>query len=422
MKHIDEKLKIIAVLVIILIVPCMMFAQDDKTVTLVTNGTGATLEQATQNALRSAIEQAFGTFISSNTQIMNDELVKDEIVSVANGNIQDYKVISETEIPNVGFAISLKSTVSVTKLTSFVKSKGVKVEVEGGLFATNIKIKQLNEQNELKAIQDMFEVLEKIIEESFDYSLIISEPFQSDEDWRLDAVVDISFNKNIINFKNYLYNTMKSISLTPDGVNNYKEINRPTFSFSLYLDSDNFYNVVLRSEESHEMFVKSFYNMIYNNIRNFKVVDGIQNRKYLFNVNSSDKYNPSEYRTGEEKKEDKRLINKLRLEFNNEILFNNISIYELCRTYNNRSRRLYFSNESHIKDLKPTKYGLCGQCPWYKYRNQKTYKYNPKYSPKSFSFYDFVDKDKLFTYNFSLVYTFEELNKIKNIKVEKIGN
>jgi hypothetical protein len=395
-------------------------AQDEKTVTLVTNGTGATMEQATQNALRSAIEQAFGTFISSKTEILNDELVKDEIVSVANGNIQSYEVISETEIPDIGYAVSLKATVSVTKLTSFVESKGFKVEVQGGLFATNIKIKQLNEQNEYKAIQDMLEVLENIIDKSFDYSLRISDPSQVDKDWKLDAVVDISFNKNIINFKNYLYNTMKSISLTPDEVKNYKEINRPTFLFSLYLDEDNFYNVVLRSLESHELFVKSFYNMIYNNIRNFKVVDGIQNRKYLFNVNSSDKYNPSEYRDREQKIEDKKLINKLRMEFNNEILFSNLSIYELSKTYNDVKRNLYFSNESHIKDLRPTEYGLCGQCPWYKYRNLKQYKYDPKYSPKSFSFYDFVDKGKLFSYNFSLVYTLEELNKIKEIRVEKI--
>ena len=34
-------------------------------------------------ALRSAIEQAFGTFVSANTTILNDEVVKDEIARLA---------------------------------------------------------------------------------------------------------------------------------------------------------------------------------------------------------------------------------------------------------------------------------------------------------------------------------------------------
>ena len=53
---------------------------NGDTVTLVTSGTGANKEEATNNALRSAIEQAYGTFVSSNTQLVNDEITRDEIV------------------------------------------------------------------------------------------------------------------------------------------------------------------------------------------------------------------------------------------------------------------------------------------------------------------------------------------------------
>ena len=51
------------------------YAQDDNTVTLVVSGQGKTQDEAKQNALRSAIEQAFGTFISSETVINNDSFV-----------------------------------------------------------------------------------------------------------------------------------------------------------------------------------------------------------------------------------------------------------------------------------------------------------------------------------------------------------
>jgi hypothetical protein len=49
-------------------------AQDDKTLTLVVSGQGKTQDEAKQVALRSTIEQAFGTFISSKTKILNDNL------------------------------------------------------------------------------------------------------------------------------------------------------------------------------------------------------------------------------------------------------------------------------------------------------------------------------------------------------------
>ena len=79
------------------------------------SGTRKTLEEAKTNALRSAIEQAFGAFISSKTEILNDDLVKDEIVSVSNGNIQKFDIISQVEIPNNGYAMTLYATVSISK-------------------------------------------------------------------------------------------------------------------------------------------------------------------------------------------------------------------------------------------------------------------------------------------------------------------
>lgn len=49
-------------------------AQTQDDVTLTVSGDGATKEEATNNALRSAIAQAYGVFVSANTQILNDEV------------------------------------------------------------------------------------------------------------------------------------------------------------------------------------------------------------------------------------------------------------------------------------------------------------------------------------------------------------
>ena len=61
------------ILIMSLAISINAFAQDaDKTVTLVVSGQGKTQDEAKQVALRSAIEQAFGAFISSKTEIIND--------------------------------------------------------------------------------------------------------------------------------------------------------------------------------------------------------------------------------------------------------------------------------------------------------------------------------------------------------------
>lgn len=46
-------------------------------VSLVVSADGTSKTEAVNNALRSAIEQTFGTFVSANTEILNDQLVKE---------------------------------------------------------------------------------------------------------------------------------------------------------------------------------------------------------------------------------------------------------------------------------------------------------------------------------------------------------
>jgi len=139
-------LKALLVVTVFIFSQQSIHAQEDKTVSLTVSGTGKTIEEAKTNALRSAIEQAFGAYISSKTEILNDNLVKDEIVSVANGNIQKFEIVSQVEIPNNGYAMTLNATVSISKLTSFAQSKGVSIEIKGGLFAANIIQQELNER------------------------------------------------------------------------------------------------------------------------------------------------------------------------------------------------------------------------------------------------------------------------------------
>ena len=72
-------------------------AQDVK---LTVSGQGKTEEEAVNNALRLAVEEAYGVFVSANSNILNDEVVKDEIATISSGNIKSFKLLSSYILPN----------------------------------------------------------------------------------------------------------------------------------------------------------------------------------------------------------------------------------------------------------------------------------------------------------------------------------
>jgi len=208
-------------------------AQDDKTVTLVVSGQGKTQDEAKQNALRSAIEQAFGTFISSKTEILNDSLVKDEIVSVASGNIHKYNIISEVKVNDDNYNVVLNATVSVTKLTSFAQSKGVAIEFDGEIVGLNIQQQMLNEKNEITSMNNISNTCKSILNSSFDYSL----PYRGEarqnkldkDKWDIPLRVDVKFNQNIAEFKRYLTQSILGLSMSSEEIMQYKALGKTTY-------------------------------------------------------------------------------------------------------------------------------------------------------------------------------------------------
>ena len=218
-------------ILLLLLFSITVFAQQNPPVRLIVSGQGETISQAKQNALRGAIEQAFGAFISSNTEILNDELVKDEIISVSNGNIENYNVLSEMQLPSGGYAITLEATVSVSKLTSFVESKGVEVEFKGGLLAANIKQQILNEKNEIKTIENFIKISEEILDKSYDFELQRGEPKQNgnNDSWAIPLTVNVKFNKNINLFNSYLHNSLMGLSMSEGEINRYNQLGKETY-------------------------------------------------------------------------------------------------------------------------------------------------------------------------------------------------
>ena len=151
-------------------------ANPKDEVALTVSADGATKEEATKIALRSAIEQAYGAFVSANTTILNDEMVKDEIVTISNGNIKSYQEVASVLLPNGRTTVTLNAIVSISKLTSYAQSKGATTEFAGATFAMNVKMMELNKQNEMKALDNLILQIKEILPTAFDLELIVGEP------------------------------------------------------------------------------------------------------------------------------------------------------------------------------------------------------------------------------------------------------
>lgn len=222
-----------------------------ETIKLTVNGQGATKEEATANALRSAIEQSFGVFVSANTQILNDEVVKNEIATIASGNIQEYKELGCITMPNGQQSVSLSATVSIGNLISYAKSKGSSAEFAGKLFAMNMKIHKLNAENEKKVIEHLFKQLLILVPDLFRVDISLRNPIElgtfnhhintkgeyingfkltKDESYySVPIKLDYYTTEASKLFYSTLTNTLKSLALSESEIIEYKNSNKPLY-------------------------------------------------------------------------------------------------------------------------------------------------------------------------------------------------
>lgn len=299
-------------------------------VKLVVSGDGLTEEQAIKTALRSAIEQAYGTFVSANTAILNDSLVKDEIVTISTGNIKSYKKIASARLPNGKTTVTLDAVVCISKLTNYAQSKGASTEFAGASFGMNMKIKELNKKNELKALNNLIEQIRLMLPTAFDMKLYVEDPALPEGEGRgfldkldsrllclryytrdkiyydnvenaklvnkLKAVPNNNYiinfnvlyeeNENTLPFFSFIAKNLVSLGLSDDEVKEYNKTNIPVldlwFQFPYSLDEmgiDQIYSYIVYQSRASEKEISNLLHklsiMFSDCFSNFQIVDNL---------------------------------------------------------------------------------------------------------------------------------------------------
>lgn len=229
------------------------FAQPNE-VKLVVTGDGETKEEATNNALRSAVEQAFGVFVSANTEILNDELVKDEIATVSSGNIKSYVENAFFERQDGIISVTLTATVSLSQLVSYTKNHGHSTEFAGSTFGANMRLYELNREATQRALINFYRELSQILPMMYDYKLTVSDPVVN---WDYDVgviemKVEVLSNKNTRQIGEYYFNTLAALSHSEEEVRSLCDMGNTFYGYYNYSFKKN--KKVLGKEEDYRDF------------------------------------------------------------------------------------------------------------------------------------------------------------------------
>ena len=232
-------------------------ANSVDSVTLVISGSGATKQDATHAALRNAIEQAYGVFVSAHTEILNDSLVRDEIITIASGNVYSYHELGASVLPNGNHEVTLQATLSAQKLVAYAQSKGASCELVGGAnfaasYTANIQLIRLNQQNTEKAFENLKKQLLQIATQSeiVGFRLNVGEPQVRDSyaevlECDLSIKTEAYWKQGALQFVELMSNTLNALRLTPEQI---EQLNR--YKMSSYPVR---YNTLTRTPEGCEI-------------------------------------------------------------------------------------------------------------------------------------------------------------------------
>ena len=107
-------------------------------------GEGRTAEEARTVAFRIAVEQAIGSIMSSETEVQNGRIVRDEIINYASGYVDRYEVVTQ-EASSVGVRIAMRVWVRRSALSNRLLNRSERSGEVDGARAT-IQLSTLNRE------------------------------------------------------------------------------------------------------------------------------------------------------------------------------------------------------------------------------------------------------------------------------------
>lgn len=175
---------------------------------VIADGYGSTAEAALQNALQNAVEQAAGAYVSSITEIENDEIVKDEVLSLSHGFIKEHRKLSENRYDDE-YKVVVAAIIVEKQMIERLEASGIKVNYNASGLVSDLKAWDNMKEDEYNMAMALFDVHEiKDYGIIWNYNIRTSEPRRQGDKYYVQGTISTSTNSNYTaefeNLKNIL--------------------------------------------------------------------------------------------------------------------------------------------------------------------------------------------------------------------------
>ena len=139
------------------------YGQDAPTETVTVEGVGKTEASAKKAAFREAIQKVVGVLIDANTQVKNEEIIKDEVLEYSGGFISKSEILSSKKDEEGLVRVKVKCVVEKTQVKKKLEDiKVLVVKVDGAGFAEKEMSKEELRKDSAKFISKALEDRKKI--------------------------------------------------------------------------------------------------------------------------------------------------------------------------------------------------------------------------------------------------------------------
>jgi hypothetical protein len=181
-------------------------------------GDGATSQQARMNGFRLAVEQAIGTLISSETEVQNGRIVRDEIISYAAGFVDRFEIISE-QATSKGIRVSMRVWVRKSALSDRLLNRtGASGQIDGA--RASVQLQTLN-QERVTGDALLQQVLNDFPRRAFDIEMRPTDVVRQNR----NAIIEVNFRMTWN--RDYLRSLWTALSATS------QRVSRPAATVSL---------------------------------------------------------------------------------------------------------------------------------------------------------------------------------------------
>lgn len=137
-----------------LLVTSLAETTNETNSTVLANGFGITKDKALASAFRDAIKQYVGIILDSETILLNDQIIKDKILTLSNGSVEAYEILNESQ----------EDGIYIVEIKAIVKDQNIQNQINSSIsskssitFDQNIMTQMKNSQAGLETKDETFD-------------------------------------------------------------------------------------------------------------------------------------------------------------------------------------------------------------------------------------------------------------------------